>query len=112
MPFCPSCRLEYRKGSMVCPDCNATLVEQLPEEKPAADISFVRLPDLPGRVYAQMVKGALEKRGIPCYIQTDGVGGAYRIDGTGVVGAGASLFVPEDRLEECLQIQHEMLDHI
>jgi hypothetical protein len=59
-----------------------------------------------------MIKGVLDQRGIPCYIQMDGIGGAYGIDGTGVTGAGSSLYVPEDRLEECLQLQHEMLDHI
>jgi hypothetical protein len=120
MPFCPSCGLEYLPGFKICPDCNEALVDRPPgesltpefEKGSFPDVRFVPLPNLPGRVYAEMVKHVLEKWGIPCYIQSDGIGGAYQIVGTGMPGTGAKLYVPEDRLEECLRLQHEMLDHI
>ena len=32
MPWCPKCRTEYQKGVLLCSDCGATLVEELPEE--------------------------------------------------------------------------------
>ncbi len=32
MPWCPNCKNEYRKGILVCSDCGAALVEELPEE--------------------------------------------------------------------------------
>jgi hypothetical protein len=111
--FCPRCRYEYKSGILVCPDCGEDLVEKLPKEaeEPNSDTSFVPLPNLPGRVYAEMVKGALEKRGIPCFIRSEGVGDAYQFSGTTPRG-GVYLFVPEDRLQECLEIQHQMLNHI
>ena len=111
--FCPKCRYEYKPGVKVCPDCNENLVEEFPEDEEELhpDLSFVPLPNLPGRVYAEMVKEVLEKRGIPCYIRSEGVGDAIQFSGT-TPREGIQLFVPEDRLEECLQIQHQMLDHI
>lgn len=32
MPWCPKCRNEYREGILVCADCGADLVDELPEE--------------------------------------------------------------------------------
>ena len=32
MPFCPSCREEFREGFTQCSDCGATLVAELPPE--------------------------------------------------------------------------------
>ena len=112
--FCPSCKYEYREGITECPDCQKKLVgklEEIPEFKDMPDIPFVPLPNLPGRVFAEMVKNVLEEKGIPCYIQADGIGNAYQLGGTMPLG-GVQLFVPENRLEECLQVQHDMMDHI
>ena len=111
--FCPQCRCEYNDGVDQCADCKVKLVKELPPKED--DIpefqNFVPLPNLPGRIYAEMVKGALEERGIPCYLRSGGVGDAYQFGGNLPLG-GIQLYVPEDKLEECLRIQHEMLDHI
>jgi hypothetical protein len=115
--FCPQCRYEYIDTVWICPDCGQKLVDHIPEEDTQMvdvekHIRFVPLPDLPGRVYADMVKGALETRGIPCYVQPDGAGGVLRASGTGFPASSVQLYVPEDRLKECLEIQHQMLNHI
>ena len=73
---------------------------------------FVPLPDLPGRVYAEMVREVLEQNGIPSYIRSDGVSDGYGVVGTGPISKGFQLFVPESAVEFCLQIRNEMLDHI
>ncbi len=114
MAFCPKCGYEYLKHVKVCPDCGTRLVEKRPvdEHYVNSDVRFVQLPDLPGRIYAEMVKVALEQRGIPCYIRSDAVTDAYSISGAGPAGHTARIFVPEDRLEESIQIQHSMVDHI
>jgi hypothetical protein len=36
MPFCPSCREEFREGFTRCSDCGATLVAELPPPSPPA----------------------------------------------------------------------------
>jgi hypothetical protein len=33
MPFCPTCKAEYREGVTQCHDCGVALVERLPEER-------------------------------------------------------------------------------
>lgn len=112
MGFCPNCKFEYEAHIRTCPDCHETLVEKLPEPDHETKGSFVALPDVPGRVYADMVKGALEAQGIPCYIRAEGIIDAYGISGTGPASKGARVFVPADRLDECLEVQCALLDHI
>ena len=113
MVFCPKCEYEYTDQVYICPDCNIRLVAKLPvkNEEDSPYVRFVPLPNLPGRVYAEMVKGALEKQNIPCYIQAAGIGNAYQFSGTMPL-EGVQLYVPEDKLDECIQIQHSMMDHI
>ena len=112
MSFCPKCKYEYNQDVKKCPDCNIDLISKLPDHEEAENISFVPLPDLPGRIYAEMVKGAFEESGISCYIRSDGVLDAFGISGTGPVSKGFRLFVPENRLKECLKILQQMMNHI
>ncbi len=111
MGFCPNCGYEYQDEVKTCPDCDIELVDQLPKEE-HRDINFVPLPNLPGRVYAEMLKEVLDRKGIPCYIKASGVTGAYRISSSDAVSEGVRLFVPEEKLQECMDLQHGMLDHI
>ena len=111
MGFCPKCGYEYQEGVKTCPDCEIELVDRIPVEE-YRDIRFVPLPNLPGRVYAEMLKGVLDKKGIPCYIRARGITAILQISSTDAVSEGVQLFVPEDRLQECEDLQHRMLDHI
>ena len=114
MSFCPKCKYEYKKEVTACPDCQLNLVvELLVEEKKESDpdLKFVPLPNLPGRIYGEMLKEVLDQRNIPSYIRSDGFSDLIQAPGTHPPG-GVQLFVPEDRLEECIGIQHEMMDHI
>jgi hypothetical protein len=76
------------------------------------DEQFVPLPDLPGRVYAEMIKEVLDQKGIPSYIRSDGIADGYGVVGTSPIAKGFQLFVPESAVELCKQIQNEMLNHI
>ena len=114
MPFCPKCGYEYKKEVSSCPDCKVELVAEFPEEEVVEsdpDLKFVPLPNLPGRIYGEMLKAVLDQRGIPCYIRSDGFSDAIQAPGTSPPG-GVQLFVPENRMDECIKIQHEMMDHI
>ncbi len=117
MGFCPQCRFEYNPEVYECPDCGVAVVSHLPTEDQDAGHSvkgvkagFRPLPPLSGPVFAEMVKGALEKSGITCYIMIEGIGGAFRISGTEGHGKRIEVFVPEDKYEESLVIQKGLVD--
>jgi len=116
MPFCPECRYEYEDDIKVCADCGKSLVKTLKDEtgkeEEIPNVKFIPLPGLPGRVYAEMIKEVFEKEGIPCYIRSGGITDGFNIDAAGPAGENTFIYVPEDRVEECERIQHQMLDHI
>lgn len=110
MPYCPNCRYEYKDDIVECPDCGAKLVDKL-EEEAFENIKYVPFRTLPSRLYAEMLKEALEKEGIPSIIKGDDVGimlGSYSTTSPVVV----SVWVQEENLERAEQIADQMLDHI
>src|SRR4051812_16634520 len=59
MPFCPTCRTEYRPGVTECADCHVALVDSLPPEEPWVPVfTGTGLP-------LQMVQEELAALGIP-----------------------------------------------
>lgn len=65
--FCPNCRYEYNVGVLVCPDCGATLVTELPEEskEPFSDESkTVEIFQTADRSILSFAKTILEENGI------------------------------------------------
>ena len=109
MSFCPDCRVEYLPEIVDCPDCGAQLVDQLPD---IPDVEWVALPSVPGIVYAQMIKGALEKLHIPCYVQSLwSSGGLGVISSTSMPGVNAKVMVPKPDYDRALEVQESMIDH-
>ena len=93
MPYCPSCRLEYRPGFTVCPDCNKELVDQHPEplsKKPAEPDytkDWVPVAQFGTEAYAAMIDEGFRNLGIP----------AIKLSGTGhfgQIGAMGTAFLP------------------
>lgn len=68
MPFCPSCKYEYKDDVCRCPDCDVDLVDQLSDEEPEIpvaspddELTYVLQSDKPLDVSAQ--KGMFHKSG-------------------------------------------------
>ena len=79
--FCPRCKTEYPEGREECQECGTLLElhppkeEDLREEK--ANHRFVPLRQDISRLYAEMLREALDNEGIPVLVKTSGIGAAY-----------------------------------
>lgn len=106
MPYCPSCRFEYKPEIVTCPDCNEKLVAQLPEEDATEDgksyDDWVQVARLTSQQYSDMLLEALRAKNIPAVIQS----GAGYFGQTGQmgpssfrpIGGGFSLMIPRQFL--------------
>ncbi|MGQ9559155.1 MAG: zinc-ribbon domain-containing protein [Candidatus Oleimicrobiaceae bacterium] len=111
MPFCTNCGYEYVKGVTVCPDCGLPLQSE-PRASESVEEEWVALHSLPGPVYAEMVREALSRAGIPAVLRQDALSGALGSKGASAVGSEAVLLVPKRHRRRAENILHQMLDHI
>ncbi len=111
MPYCPNCQAEYIEGILECPDCRVALVEQLPVAQ-HKEVDLVGLHPLPGIVYADMVKEALENAGIACVVKSDTMTAAGFVRGANSAGEECQIYVDKKDKRRAESILHAMLDHI
>jgi len=113
MLFCPVCGTEYIDGTTECSECQVQLIQRIEADPAEIDYKdWVALQDLPGLAYAEMVKEVLEARGIPCFIESDILTGAYGVKGTSAVGGKCSIHVPKKYQGIAINILHQLVDHI
>jgi hypothetical protein len=78
MRVCPDCTLELPDGIPICPDCGVAMVD--PDEEPqeprfeSTGHRYVLVRALPSRLWASMLKEALQNEGIPSILQSEDVG--------------------------------------
>ncbi len=108
--YCPLCESEYKPGIRICGDCNVTLVEALPVEKPLKEIKWVPTGILPGKIYAEMIGEILDEQNIAHFIKSDILTTTFNITGLGSTGGRVTLFVPEENLETARNIIADIID--
>ena len=74
MPFCPQCRSEYRPDVARCPECDATLVKELP---PAPEMiwdprKWVTVEESGDESAARILEGFLAEAGLQVRLQRHG----------------------------------------
>jgi hypothetical protein len=99
VPFCPTCRTEYRSGIKRCSDCDAELVDALPEEKEqVSETGLVLLAVFPNAAEARLIQELLQNNGIEAVLRGD-------MDPIGnVTGKGPALLVEEAALPQATEI--------
>jgi hypothetical protein len=80
MPFCPTCKFEYKPGHNVCPDCGDELVASLSTgAAPAAeapDGSWISVCQIGGGMNSTLAKGALDSNNIPSIVMSSSLDAA------------------------------------
>lgn len=74
MPYCPTCRSEFRPGFDRCEECDVALVEVLPElpkPPPVPNPAFHTVYSTTELVDAVSIKALLEGRGIEAEVQNN-----------------------------------------
>jgi len=105
MPYCPSCKYEYKIGIAVCPDCGKKLVDRLPDEDqpngnetPYKD--WIPIARLTSQQLAEMVLEGLRAKDIPAVIDSRaghfGQTGQFGVSSYRPVGGAYTLMVPKD----------------
>jgi len=110
MPFCPSCRFEYREGITRCRDCGVELVAELPPEDaqpplPTPETELVELCRVRDTNEGDLIQAALREAGIACNLKTHG---AITADLARVVDGATSelaiIHVTRNRLDEAREV--------
>lgn len=105
MPWCPHCKTEYQPGITRCADCGASLVPDLPEEKPPVfDGQPVLLTEVQHDAEAILLVQLLQDNGIPVLRhgcnETDHLSMLY----TGATLCGQKLYVACHQLAQAQEI--------
>ena len=110
MPYCPSCKMEYRAGVTRCPDCRVELLEGSPPEVAGPQyVSLVRLCTVADPSEGEVIEAALAEAGIPATVRRHGpiTGELGRVT-DGMTEDYAIVSVPEDKLEAAQELLREL----
>ncbi len=100
MPFCPSCRTEYKTGVTTCADDGSTLVDTLPPD----ELASAQLDEIYAtyhEIEADRIHALLEDEGIACYVRS-----LRRAAFPTQAGSEAPtrVAVPQDQVEKALEL--------
>ncbi len=98
--YCPLCWAEYREGFLRCEDCDANLVESLPEEKEKP--AYVQLATVFTEGEIAFIKSRLDQTDIEYYFHGEQ---AHRLT---PLPLGARLMVREDFRDEAEAILRDV----
>jgi len=113
--FCPECRAEYRDEIRRCPDCEVTLVAELPEEFEPSTEELVVVLETADVAVLPVVKSVLEAAEIPFIVQGDEAMGVLPVGKIGLGGLtakghglSAAILVPREYEEEVRALLTEL----
>ena len=115
--FCPECRAEFRDEIVVCPDCEVSLVSELPAAPEFAGDDLVLIRETADVAVLPVIKSLLRAAEIPFIVQGDEAMGVLPVGKIGLGGMtsrghglSAGILVPKDREEEARALLTELPD--
>jgi len=115
--FCPECRAEFRDEIVVCPDCEVSLVSELPAEPEFAEDDLVLIRETADVAVLPVIKSLLRAAEIPFIVQGDEAMGVLPVGKIGLGGMtsrghglSAGILVSKDREEEARALLTELPD--
>ena len=112
MPFCPKCRAEYLEEVETCPDCQVSLVQELPPEDRVDYVDLVELQRVPNEISGIMMKGILDNSGINAVLRAAKIPWYDGIASTWSTYYWGKLLVPREELERSRRILDEYLSSL
>ena len=113
--YCPECRAEFRDEIAVCPDCEVSLVLELPPESELDDKELISVLETADVSVLPVVKSVLRAAEIPFVVQGDEAMGVLPVGKIGLGGItsrghglSASILVSRDREEEARALLTEL----
>lgn len=113
--YCPECRAEYRQEITLCPDCEVSLVMELPSEPELSEDDLVLVLETANVAVLPVVKSVLRAAEIPFMVQGDEAMGVLPVGKIGLGGLtakghglSAGIRVPRDREEEARALLTEI----
>jgi len=104
--YCPKCKSEYLEGVYACPDCNISLVDELPAKvKPSPDnLDSVTVFVTGDQSKLLVAKSILDEAGIEYFIRGENIQDLF---GWGRIGSGYNLIVGPVQLQVLRSSENE-----
>ena len=64
--------------------------------EPLENINWVKVKELPGKVFGEMMGEVLDSEEIPYFLKSDWAASAYNIAAAGLAGSYVQVYVPEN----------------
>ena len=74
------------------------------------NINWVKVKELPGKVFGEMMGEVFDSEGIPYFLKSDWSASAYNIAPAGLAGSYVQIYVPEEFCGEANDLLVELMD--
>ena len=78
--------------------------------EPLENINWVKVKELPGKVFGEMMGEVLDSAEIPYFLKSDWSGSAYNIAAAGLAGSYVQVYVPENFCDKANNLLTELMD--
>ena len=78
--------------------------------EPLENINWVKVKELPGKVFGEMMGEVLDSEEIPYFLKSDWSGSAYNIAAAGLAGSYVQVYVPENFCDKANNLLTGLMD--